>query len=667
MEPQVVIPVASSAASAATAAASPRSDNRPLDYSSLLLSLAEEYVAAAHQLGSAVGLRAEQREANRYSRLIAMGLGCIDAVLKNFRLHPRTEATLRFRYASLLYEETENDDEAEDVLSKAITLCERNRLSDLKYSMYHLRSRIMFKSSPKAAFRALDHLIPDAEAYKHYTWVYSLRFLRASLSVQTGSHAETGHALNHLRQIMSLAETRGDTAIYVTAATLESVIHLRNGSPDAVEQSQRAIAAARSYQLQTEEDEYPQVTALLYLVDLACSLIKFTPEEASTKMKMVQQLADKCKESRSWKADGSFVILVEQAMGNQEAVNVTGGIIDKAPDGRDMLNFAWLNRRDLYVLTYLFSSVVALMKQDGKADMFIHEGLKAINESGSFDPANAPKEESLTHASSRIKWVTYVRWQMRLCRAFALCNRAEWKSAKACLKSLSSDLSSTSLEVPAIIPQLCTYLEGVIFQGAGDLSAALSTYESLTSQLPASQSARSAFSAAADVATLAAFNACLILLDPEHPQHERFGELAERLERLCPEHPNPTIQSAYHLIRAAAGRNNEPMTKKKVWLQQALHKAKQAGNSQILAVSMAFMAAEFFTNILGEQAEKSAKAAKTLASRCKSGLWGVVAGAMFAETLEKHGKGREAAQMRAEVEANLGGLPEGLREKCSQG
>ena len=39
---------------------------------------------------------------------------------QNWRLHPRMEATLSLRYASLLYDETDNNTVAETVLSKGV-------------------------------------------------------------------------------------------------------------------------------------------------------------------------------------------------------------------------------------------------------------------------------------------------------------------------------------------------------------------------------------------------------------------------------------------------------------------------------------------------------------------------------------------------------------------
>lgn len=54
----------------------------PLDYTLLLLSLAEDYFAAAYGEGSLTALGRGEGELQPYYGLIATGLGCLEAVLK---------------------------------------------------------------------------------------------------------------------------------------------------------------------------------------------------------------------------------------------------------------------------------------------------------------------------------------------------------------------------------------------------------------------------------------------------------------------------------------------------------------------------------------------------------------------------------------------------------
>ncbi len=54
----------------------------PVDYQLLLLSLAEDYFTAAYGEGSLVALSRRHSDTQAYYKLIATGLGCLEAVLK---------------------------------------------------------------------------------------------------------------------------------------------------------------------------------------------------------------------------------------------------------------------------------------------------------------------------------------------------------------------------------------------------------------------------------------------------------------------------------------------------------------------------------------------------------------------------------------------------------
>lgn len=89
------------------------------------MALAEEFLDAAHAIAPLVSLSRTEENIRAYEKLISTGLACLDTSLRNVRLSPRVEANIRLRYASVLYEETENFMEAEIALSKGIALCDR--------------------------------------------------------------------------------------------------------------------------------------------------------------------------------------------------------------------------------------------------------------------------------------------------------------------------------------------------------------------------------------------------------------------------------------------------------------------------------------------------------------------------------------------------------------
>lgn len=606
-------------------------------------------------MGSVAALAQRQKDLGKYYKLMATGLGCMESVLKNWRLHPRMEATLSLRYASLLHDETDNNTIIETVLSKGITLCQRSRLLDLKYSMQHLLARVLFKTNPRAALKTLDNVIPEAEAYQHVAWIYAFRFLRVSLSLQIPSHPETSSALQNLHSISALAERQGDKAIYVTCAALEAMVHLRTPGSDSIEQAQRAIASARSLQLETSVKDLGQIVALVDFLDLACSLQHYIPDQALAKMATMQAIMDQAVLPNKDKDmdNGTFTVLLDQSSGGQLTAS-TGGIFQKTADGRDQLTFSWLHRRDLYSLAYYLSGVTSHLKNEVKAENYLREGLKLIRES--FDlRESAP--ESVTSASNRMTWRTVIDWHMRLHLAFMCCSRADWSSAETALESLRQTAANTSIDSSGTLMRFATYLGGVIEQGKGLTASALSTYQSSMLSLPNSNVRTS--DARTDVSILAAMNSLLVIRDVSHPQHHLAESLLAGIEPLCLTHPNKNIVSAFHLIKATTN-SKDSIVKTKQCIQSALQAAKSISNQQLLCISMNLMTAMFFTDIVGEQAEKSAKAGRLLAKRCKDDLWICVADGMLADTLEKHGKMQEAQVVRQEMMELKDKLPHNL-------
>jgi len=215
--------------------------------------------------------------------------------------------------------------------------------------------------------------------YQHVVWIYAFRFLRVSLSLQMPSHPETSSVLQNLHSISALAERQGDKAIYVTCAALEAMVHLRTPGSDSIEQAQRAIASARSLQLETSIRDLGQIVALLDFLDLACSLQHYIPDQALAKMATMQAIMDQAVLPNKDKDmdNGTFTVLLDRSSGGQLTAS-TGGIFQRTVDGRDRLTFSWIHRRDLYSLAYYLSGVTSQFKHEGKAENYLREGLKLI-------------------------------------------------------------------------------------------------------------------------------------------------------------------------------------------------------------------------------------------------------------------------------------------------
>lgn len=284
---------------------------------------------------------------------------------------------MRLRYAALLFEETENEDTVQEILTKGIALCERNRLTDLKYSMHHLLIRLNFQGSPRAALRSIDKLLPDLEAYQQTSWIYAFRFLRISLSLQIPEHTEYQAALQHLHSITELAEKHRHVAVAVTAAAFEALIHLRSHAADFIEQTQRALATARTHQLDPEMNQVPQLLLLVDCLDLACALANHSTSSIGAKMQAIQNAMDVHGNDLKRQEDGTFCLPFGGAA-NPDLELDSGGVFKITSTGHQSLAFRWLQYTQLYTLAYLLSGISTMHKvaADERAAKYLIEGVK---------------------------------------------------------------------------------------------------------------------------------------------------------------------------------------------------------------------------------------------------------------------------------------------------
>lgn len=362
-------------------ASQPASSTLPIDYQLLLLSLSDEYLAAAYGHGAMADITRREVEMEDYHKLIATGLGCLEALLKHFRLSPEREAVVRLRYATVLYEETENTIEAEESLSKGIIICDRHRFFDLKYDMQHLLARILFEKNQRAAFKYLDNMINDAEAYQHIAWVYVFRFLRVFLHLELSSHQDLVAALNQLRSIIYMSNDYGDKTVLAVAKALEALTYLRNPTDaEYVEQAQRALAGVRSLQLDPAIGELHQLAVLTSFVDLCCHLQRFEPQQANMKLQVMRNALSTVDTGPSWTDDGTFAIPIPKA--RMPSCKSSSGVIREQHDANSLvLMFSWMPKQDIYNVGYLLSGVTMAHRNttDGqKSEHMFEQGIQRL-------------------------------------------------------------------------------------------------------------------------------------------------------------------------------------------------------------------------------------------------------------------------------------------------
>ncbi|KAK0252995.1 hypothetical protein B0A54_09906 [Friedmanniomyces endolithicus] len=623
------------------------------DYQAVLLSLADEYVMAAHQMSPALAASDfDSGYVERYHQLMNTTLGCLESVLKNFRqLDARKEARIRLRLASLLHEETENSEQAGELLSKGIALCERNRLTDLQYAMHHLLVRVSAKGSHKAAIKAVEKLIAEAEALKLGHWVYSFRFLRVSLGLQVLGPTETAAVLKHLSALKAAAEPQRHIIVQIFAATLDAVVHLKSGAVDAVELAQRAIAAARMHQLSPEMQCAPQLRALLDCLDLACSLMQHKSTHIIEKMRQMQTSIDATKYDNAWTRNSStFLVPIGNLIGGDIHAD-TAGIMAATAKGELGLRFDWIHKGQLYALGYLLSGVASNYKHGGESQT--DEMLEGAVRLAKLDAGDFPCALPAT--------IQYADWQrsasvvVRLQQASVQCARSEWASASKIMLEVEEAAGEHEPKLDTVTQALLVYIRAVIKHGDGDLEGA----EALYASAPLAWDSKSKdTSALRDMQAVACLNRIHILQHVGR-RDEAEGMLA-LIEPFAIASAKLSITAGYYIVAMSAQGPQSPILKLKKELHPGIKAAKAAANTQQLCMIMSIMTNMFFTNIVGDQAIKAARASRTLARQCGSKLWQAVADSMYGETLGLCGEPHDADVARIEGEKMMRSLPESL-------
>lgn len=280
---------------------------------------------------------------------------------------------------------------------------------------------------------------------------------------------------------------------------------------------------------------------------------------------------------------------------------------------------------------------------------------------GSFtSPQEIP--ESMVTATKRVEWRRSLYCNFLLQRVFLACSRTDWDLATQTLNELRQVMQDISPTDAKPIECLIEYATGTITQATGDLATALKIFQSPLLSLSPTASKTSRNDPCRDTCILAALNTVLIIRDPTHPSHSQLPAILENLETFCKHSPNKYLQAAYFLICATVLTDSTIQTKQH--LQQALQSATAISNSQITCMTLTFMSWKYFRGVVGEQAEKSARAGRAMAKRANDRLWASVTDEMLADTLERQGKGEEARGVRDEGQRLIMGLPPDLKRSA---
>ncbi|CAO2648327.1 Nn.00g075940.m01.CDS01 [Neocucurbitaria sp. VM-36] len=625
----------------------------PADLSVMLLSAADEYVAAARSMGSLIIRDKRETDLRHYYKLMSTAMGCMEAVLKDFSMLPRDEARLRLRYATLLVEETDNTTDIDEIISKQISLCGRCRLQDLKYATMHLQARYQFKTNHRAALKSLDKPISEAETFQHITWIYAFRFLKVSLTLQIPGRVEAVSALQQLHAILAHAEKKGDRAIYVACSALEALVHLRSGAPDRLEQAQRAIAAARSLQLQVSAKQFGSFGTLIDIIDIACGIQHGMPNSQKSSS-LIEAILDENDKARAGDS-GIFTVLVERSTGGNLTFD-TGGVFRKSADGRDELVFAWLPKEDLKTLCF---HICAL-------DQNVHEkGLSYMKEA--HQRSRGALKRQTIHGMPISVALAHLNWNRLLDRhsmftiGLIACFREDRATASEALTILRKRVAKPPHDNEEGFTRTLLYLSAINDQASGFLDSAFAAYSSDTLALPDKSSATNS---RMDIGILAALNRLLIVRNPAHSKHYTGGTLIAQLQPLCENHPNQYIRMAFRLVHAISS-EEAAINRQKTLMQTASNRAndifRSTQNREFVIMALCYFTMRFFADQVGEKSIQAIRATRQNAKLSRKPLWMAVAFGLCMSTYQRNGLLEEAHKAQLEFEAVRPQLPPALR------
>ncbi len=366
------------------------------------------------------------------------------------------------------------------------------------------------------------------------------------------------------------------------------------------------------------------------------------------KVQRLQEVLDEERPEKRWAKDGSFAVRLGTCR-NRELEQDTGGILNTDETGHAVLAMHWLTKGQLYTLSFALSvfTMITRNPQDPKIDTFMAEGRKMARS------VPGPGLRALGNAVQQAEEHVALAAILEVYSAWSACSRFEWDKAREAVRSYCDLVKGRHPD--AEVAEAMMYLSAVACQGLGDLTGALDIFSSggllFSADGKGSNYAR-------DIRALASLNAIMILRTGNGQQLKQASSLMASLEHYCLAHPNKAMNAAFNIIRATSDRG---IVETKQVLQHAVKASKEAHNHLLMSIIMNAMTSRFFGNaIVGEQAEKSAQAARTLAKQGRNRLWAAVADGLLAEIKDRCGKPEEAEMVRREGLVMLEGLPQPL-------
>lgn len=191
--------------------------------------------------------------------------------------------------------------------------------------------------------------------FKHVQWYYAFRLLKASFYLGVGI-TDAG-ALDNIRSIQNVANTRGDTALSVLASLIEGFTLLKTAKDGNMEKIQACIAQVAKYQFDPSV-QITQLTMLTLLLEVAASLHHQNPEHTIQKLRQLQTCLDDCEDWHNVKSD--FLVPIKKELSAAKTVSGDTQAILRLGEGEgemDYLVMTFMTKMELRSLVYVHYKV----------------------------------------------------------------------------------------------------------------------------------------------------------------------------------------------------------------------------------------------------------------------------------------------------------------------
>ncbi|KAJ3296294.1 hypothetical protein HK104_001774 [Borealophlyctis nickersoniae] len=587
----------------------------------ILWGLCDHYLRSAAQAFKASTLSAAHQLIVLH---VASAVRCLEAVLESpvitFRneaggqmggvgiLPPRVEAKTRLQLAEILFWYTENENEAEAHLQKAIndTHGYRFMIKDLQCSIFHASP----STAPKTTRTALKQAAIEAAQAEMYAAEGDLK----------GCHGVLSRAVEE-------AEKRGDVEMKVVLWLGMAQQSLVGKMYSATAELISALSAA--FQTLEHSSRGPAMNETLYVYFLLINIL-YLVQTGNTKaaINWLPQLHKRLEEPN------------RESLSRDSARGVVEVLIQSsAPGQHTPVSVRLLSRNKLELLTLLVSSIAHKPNDSYKARNFLIQGLKMLPSMrcllGRLSPEGVIKvglsdhEERLHDVLQTKRWLVDMKALILQHMAEVYIIRREFDDAVKVLKKLTEWCSRN--------PPLWDNRRDATTLGWGMLYQAVGIHDAANVWLQGAAQSQNP-----DIARLSKFNLVLLWFG-EDPVKAR--SLVDELEQDIAS-DKMTLQSHRTLLQACQGLigfvNNDIRVTKKYFVD-VLKIADPMSSPQLRYLSLAALAS-FFLDTQIEQAINMFTMAHTLAKKAKSEAFAAFCADVLAGLARRSGDEEKIAQ-----------------------